>query len=205
MRTLYAETNFLVGYAAGQRAKFDVILQAASTPEARIRVPEVCVMEALVAIDRKIAESKRFATDIGSRLRDLRISVSSTSATTAAKTLEQARVDLATFDDDVLARRDHALTFLAAHGAFFSFDAAWFRDAARRGLIAAQRDSLILSAVLRDAALLGGDALFITENKLDFDTPSVRGALLATGVKWTDDAGIALAFMQGHRRWSELP
>lgn len=204
MGTLYVETNFIVGYAIGQRTKHDHIFRAAAARDVELRIPEICIMEAYAAIDRKINEYNVLGGSIRSRLKQLRSSVSSTVAAAAASSLESALLDLAAVDADVLTRRDFVLLSLAGDARFFSIDPAWFADAGRRTLIDPPRDSLIADSIIQDAAKLGQEAVYYTENTSDFDTPTVRAALLASGVKLTEDLNVAVSYTEGRRLWSSL-
>jgi hypothetical protein len=202
--TLYVETNFIVGYAVGQRTNHDDILRAAAARALELRIPQVCVMEAYSAIDRITSEYNAFGSSIRSRVKQLRRSVSSAAAATAVKSLESASLDLASVDADVLTRRDHVLLALAKDAQFFSIDPRWFSDAGRRTLIDQPRDSLIADSIIRDAANRRGQAVYYTENTSDFDTLSVRAALLAVGVKFTDDPNVAVSYVEGHRTWPSI-
>jgi hypothetical protein len=97
------------------------------------------------------------------------------------------------------------LTSLAKHGVFFRIDRGWFMDSSRRTLIDAPRDSMIVDAVIQDAAGRQQEAVFYTENTADFDTPSVRSNLLMSHVKLTSDINIAAAYIEGLRPWSSIP
>lgn len=202
--TLYVETNFIVGYAVAQRTKHDDILRAATARNIELRIPEVCIMEAYASIDRKINAYNVLGSSIQSRLKQLRGSVSSLAAAAAVASLESARLDLASADADVLTRRDFVLLSLARDARFFSIDPGWFSDTGRRTLIGAPRDSLIADSIIQDAAKLGHEAVYYTENTSDFDTPTVRAALLASGVKLTEDLNIAVSYAEGRRLWSSL-
>lgn len=205
MPTLYVETNFIVGYAIGQRTKHDNILRAAAARIVQVRIPEVCIMEAYAAIDRKLNEYNTLGNFIRSRLKQLRGSVSSTVAATALSSLESARLDLAAVDADVLTRRDAVLLSLSQDAQFFSIDAGWFSDAARRTMIDSPRDSLIADAIIGDAVKRSTDAVYYTENTSDFDTPTVRSALLASRTKLTGDLNVAVSYAEGRRAWASLP
>lgn len=202
--TLYVETNFIVGYAVAERTKHDDILRAANAGNIDLRIPEVCVMEAYAAIDRKINAYNVLGSSIQSRLKQLRGSVSSPAAAAAVASLESARLDLASADADVLTRRDFVLQSLARDARFFSIDPGWFSDAGRRTLIDPPRDSLIADAIIQDAAKLGHDAVYYTENTADFDSATVRAALLASSVKLTGDLNVAVSYADGRRLWSSI-
>ncbi len=161
-------------------------------------------MEAYAAIDRMISEYNALGNAVRSRLKQLRRSVSSAAAGIAVSSLESARLDLASVDADVLTRRDFVLLSLAKDAHFFSIDPGWFSDAGRRTLIDPPRDSLIADSIIRDAAKLGVEAVYYTENTSDFDTPTVRAALLAVGVKLTEDPNIAVSYAEGHRLWPSI-
>ncbi len=160
-------------------------------------------MEAFAAIDRKLNEYNVLGNSIRSRLKQLRDSVSSTAAAAFVSSLELARLDLAAVDADVLERRDTVLSFLARNATLFSIDLGWFTDPARRTIT--PRDSLIVDSVVLDARPRSRQALFYTDNKTDFDTPSVRAALLACGVKLTDDLNVAVASVDSVRTWETIP
>ncbi len=162
-------------------------------------------MEAFAAIDRKLNDYNVLGNSIRSRLKQLRDSVSSTAAAAFVSSLELARLDLAAVDADVLERRDTVLSFLARNATLFSIDLGWFTDPARRTIIDSPRDSLIVDSVVLDARPRSRQALFYTDNKTDFDTPSVRAALLACGVKLTDDLNVAVASVDSVRTWETIP
>jgi len=202
--TIYVETNFVVGYAFSQRTKHENILGAAKNRKIRLRIPEVCIMEAYAAIDRKLNDYNVLANEIRARVKQLRRSGSSPAANTAVGSLESAQLDLAAVGADVLTRRDVVLQSLSEHAAFFSIECGWFVDPARRTLIDSPRDSLIADAIIADGQKSPFEALYYTENSSDFDTPSVRAALLISSTKLTGDINVAVAYAEGRRSWMSL-
>lgn len=170
-----------------------------------VRVPEICIMEAFTAIDRKRSEHNSLRSRVEVRIKELRRCVSSSIAANAANGLEVARVALNAVSSDMLTRRDDVMVRLAAGATIFPIDTGWFSDPERQNVIAATRDSLIADAVVRDAMRVGTKSVFYSEDTADFDTPEAHGLFRTAGVKMVHDANVVLAYAEGKKTWESIP
>jgi hypothetical protein len=179
---LYVETNFLMSVAMGRDPEANDLL--ANTPTGvRLTLPQVCCMEALSALDEKKRHRKGLTNTLESQVAQLERDLTSSHAKTLQSLLEQSIDENERLIADITIRLFQAFAQLAQSAELIDLSPAGLTRSLNEVFIPDLTDNLILHCVLEHANANPADTkVFLSGNRKDFGTQSVRDALLGVGI-----------------------
>jgi hypothetical protein len=188
---LYLETNFLLSLALKQDPEASAILEEAARDKSLgLAIPQVCIMEAVATVERRVEERTTFHRRIQSEIKQLERSKTVAVARQLLDELNQALITNEEYTNRILYDFQEAVDQLASVGQLFPLG----MDALNRSfvdlLIKTKRerlivpDNLIICSILENAMAYPSETkAFLSGNTKDFGTEIVLKALKAVGVE----------------------
>ncbi|UJR84813.1 PIN domain-containing protein [Sandaracinus amylolyticus] len=174
---VYAETNFVLEMVLeqGEVLEATALVELAERRSIALVLPSAALFETYDTVHRRRTERRALVKRIEDELLQVGRSLS------MASEASQLRGTLVRADALVTQRFEDVRQRLLAIVDWIPLDHAVFDEACRleiaHGL--GTPDAIMLASVLLHARAAGGEAIFVTKNPRDFDTPDVRSALSA--------------------------
>jgi hypothetical protein len=179
---LYLETNFLISVAMGREPEAGEML-ARPLGDVRIALPQICCMESLSALYEEKRHRKGMSRTFDEQINQLKRDLTSIHAKALESLLEQSIDENERLIAEISTRLFDAMDRIAEVGELIALSPAALLRSRQEVLIQDLTDNLILHCVLEHARANAAEArVFLSGNRKDFGTQSVRDALTGAGV-----------------------
>lgn len=191
MVILYLETNFLMSLALMQDPGASALLEkAAQDKSLRLAIPQVCIMEAIAAIRRKVEQRTNFQRRIETEINQLERSKTSPVARQLLDELNQSLITNDEYTNRILDDFQQATDRLASIGEMFPLGRDSLKKSFADTLIKSKRerlvlpDNIILCNIIENASVHRSEIkAFLSGNHKDFGAEVVQKALKAAGIE----------------------
>jgi rRNA-processing protein FCF1 len=188
---LYLETNFLMSLALNQDSEASTLLEkAAQDKSLKLAIPQVCIMEAVSTIRRRVEERSSFQRRIRTEINQLERSKTSPVARQLLEELNQSSITNDVFTNRILDDFQQATDRLASIGEMFPVGRDSLKRSLANPLIKSKRerlvlpDNLIICNIIENALVHPSEIkAFLSGNHKDFGAEVVQKALKAAGIE----------------------